>query len=320
MRTRRGASIDVGLLLERLGIKAEQRGRSWWACCPFHEEKTPSWRMRDEPGHEAHGLHHCFGCEEGGSAGYLVMRMLGIEEPRDAWLWINSDDKADRELLPAVQIEVADPRLKVFRLPPGVVIPDALSKWPEIARSFAAQRGLEPWQIERWRLGFAREGRLRGRLVIPVRNRDGKLLGYTGRAWARTASKKYKEPREEEGADPGAVFGEEWWPHFRSGQRVVLCEGALNALAIERVFRGGFVAALMGSHFDQAHAAKLTGFAEVVIASDPDTAGAKMREAMKGIARWMRLRHAHFPKGTDACDVEKEEGPEALKQIVERAA
>jgi hypothetical protein len=57
--------VDVEKLLARLGIEARRRGREWFAKCPnsAHEDRSPSWRIRDEPGATKHGYHKCFGGE-----------------------------------------------------------------------------------------------------------------------------------------------------------------------------------------------------------------------------------------------------------------
>jgi len=68
----RDATDLVQLIGERVQLK--QRGRQWWGCCPFHNEKTPSFKV--DP---ASGLWHCFGCSEGGDAFGYVMRSEGMD-------------------------------------------------------------------------------------------------------------------------------------------------------------------------------------------------------------------------------------------------
>jgi len=68
----REATDLVQLISERVPLK--QRGRLWWGCCPFHNEKTPSFKV--DP---ASGLWHCFGCSEGGDAFGYVMRTEGMD-------------------------------------------------------------------------------------------------------------------------------------------------------------------------------------------------------------------------------------------------
>lgn len=319
----RPAQVDVGNLLERLKIDAVKKGNNWVARCPFHEEKTPSWRMRDEAGDEKHGKHVCYGCGEGGSHVYLVMRMLGIETAREAWLWVNGTDKASaRALDTTVSVRVLDPVMPTrFRLPPGVEVGKRLEHWPHEAKQFAERRGLTGYSVQRWGIGYAYEGRLRNRLVIPVHDATG-LRSYTARTWLKGDPKelrKYLEPHEREHADKAAVFGEQHW-RGEFDVPLVVTEGALNALAVERATNGQLkVAALLGSHFDREHALKLVQFKTIVVASDPDKAGKKMRDAIDGVRRWATVVHARTPNGIDACDVAERSGYGVLARIVTKA-
>jgi DNA primase len=59
------------------GLALKQRGGSWWGCCPFHAEKTPSFRIN-------HGLWYCFGCGSGGDALALYQRLHGLDRAEAA--------------------------------------------------------------------------------------------------------------------------------------------------------------------------------------------------------------------------------------------
>ena len=98
--------IDVPRLLEALGIEARRRGHDLWAPCPFpdHKDKEPSWHITNNEGSPDHGLHHCFGCKQGGSAVDLVMAVIGTSYPSArAWL---VDRGIDTEDMPAVSVEL----------------------------------------------------------------------------------------------------------------------------------------------------------------------------------------------------------------------
>ena len=302
------ARLDVPALLGRLGLDAKRKGREWWACCPFHEERSASWCMRDQPGdEEKHALWRCYGaCEvRGGNAVGLVMRMLRLDRD-EAWRWIWSDAKATPEPPPVLEVEVEVRRPGApFKLPSGVILAP-LAAWVTPARRYAVERGLTPAQVERWRLGFAVEGYLAGRLVLPVRNSKGKLVSYTGRTFVGSM-KKWREPREEDGGDKGSVFGEEHWPPPGSRKRVVVTEAALDSLAVERVADVS-IGAVYGSELLPGHVARLSTFEEVVVASDPDKAGEKFAGQLRGaLGRWVRVRHAAMPEGYDANALERED-------------
>lgn len=304
--------LDVPALLSRLGLRTERRGHELWARCPFHDERTPSFCVRNQPGNEEHhAMWRCYGaCSEvrGGSVIGLVMALLDLDA-RAAWRWIGGE-----EALPVMCVEVEVRRsTEPFRLPAGVILAP-LARWVTPAREYAESRGVTAEQADRWRLGYAVEGYLGGRLVLPVRDARHKLLGYTGRTFTG-AAKKWREPRAEEGGDKGAIFGEEHWPALAERKRVVVTEAALDALAVERVLPGP-VAAVYGSELLPGHVARLSTFAEVVVASDPDGAGVKLAKQIRSaLARWSRVRVADLPDGYDPNALERED-PETLRRIL----
>ena len=76
----REANDLVDVVGERVPLK--QRGRDFWCCCPFHQEKTPSCKI--DPNTQ---LWHCFGCGEGGDLFAFVMKLDEMEFP-DAVRWL----------------------------------------------------------------------------------------------------------------------------------------------------------------------------------------------------------------------------------------
>lgn len=308
-------TVNVPMLLERLGIRGEPRGRDIWACCPFHEERTPSWHIRNEPGNEKHGQHICHGCEVGGSAVFLVMRMLDLPAG-EAWRLIQSDAPLQAQLRMHVRVEVGATKKRRFQLPPLVIIGRPLERWPSEAQRYLAKRGVDQAELERWEIGYAVDGRLAGRIVIPVRNGRGEYVSYTARAFGASPLIKYKEPLEEEFARKDAIFGEWGWPAHVERDVVVVVEGGFNALAVQRATGHSF-AALFGSEYMPSHGVRLSTFKRVVIASDPDKAGEKMRTAMRALSRWTQVLHVKFPTGMDANDIAmQEDGQRVLADLV----
>lgn len=310
---------DVPRLLDRLGIRAQRRGREWWACCPLHEEQTPSWQIRDDVGDlERHGRWRCLGqCHTGGSPVGLVMQLFELSSG-DAARWLRSEAAAPASLGAITFRAAARPRLGMT-LPAGVVI-DALEEWVTPARAYAGTRGLTEEQVDRWNLGYAVDGRLAGRLVLPVYSAAGRLLNYTARSF-QGAAKKYLEPSAAEGGDKGAIFGEEHWPipAQREGVAVYVLEGAFDALAVERALPDSAVAAVYGSQLLAAHVAKLSTFGELVIATDPDGSGEKFADRLEAaVTRWKPVRRVRLPRGNDAAKIECTRGPLALAELLTR--
>lgn len=302
--------VDVPGLLQALGIAGvERRQKELWAPCPFHEEADASFHVRDQEGHLKHGFYRCFGCKVGGTAVSLVRRLLNFETGEEAYRWLRQHGLVGEALLPpSVTVTVVDHRpskRNQFRMPSGVVVTE-LELWPSTARRYAEARGITPDQVERWGLGWAIEGRLGGRVVFPVFDRSGKLASYAARTFAGSPI-RYLTPDRKENPDQGALFGEHQWPRARG--LVVAAEGAINALAIERVAVAALepetsVLAFLGSEPHPSQVARLAQSPRVIIASDPDRAGNDLWRKLRGsLARWTRVSRVEFPEKHDAADL-----------------
>lgn len=303
--------VDVPLLLERLGIEARARGKSLWACCPFHDERTPSWNIVDDEASEKHGFWRCYGCGEGGGAVGLAMKLLGVEfgAAKD---FVGS---ASTTLPAPAKVIVEEADRKSFEAPFGVVRDTPLDAWLDVARSYLASRGVTERERWEWNLGYAIDGRLSGRIYVPVQDFRGKLVGYTARSFVGD-DRKYLEPNAAEGGEGGTIFGEYWWPQHPDRDVLVVVEGPFDAIAVRQA-TGLPVAALRGSNFVPRQANKLATFADVIVATDPDAAGEKVaRDVRESLARFCRCRRVIVPEGHDVASYRCEHGDRALARIL----
>jgi DNA primase len=314
--------VDVPRLLEALGISSEESNtgaEEMWACCPFpeHDEATPSWSIRNDPSLEKHGSHYCFGCGRGGSPADLVIEKIGLSGYGAAVGWLKERNLEIDGVAPmGIKVVLKRPGVyKQLEMPFG--IRPQFKKWTTNARRYAASRGITEAQVHRWSIGCVPMGPLAGRLYVPVYDRAGMLLSYTARDYTGDAKSRYKEPTGKgmEGAHPGAIFGEEHWPMEILRKELILCEGAFNALACERV-GARHVGALYGSDLSKEQLLKLRSWKSIVIASDLDTAGDKMaRKLLASLARWGNTRRVNFPDRRDPNDLEQTE-PKLLKELL----
>jgi DNA primase len=301
---------DVRAVLKRLGIEVTwEEGTRLWALCPFHlavtgrEDTKASWFIRS--GGPRAGQSHCFSCQDGGTLTWLVQHVLGFRSSGSARSWLEGFEAVPEPLPEVVSVRVEAPARRAFALPPGVVDDEPLEEWPSQPRDYALSRGLTPAQVRRWGIGYAVEGRLEGRLVIPVHDARDELRNYMARTFTGQR-RRYLYPSAADGAGQDALFGERCWPSLR--RRVVACEGALNALSVERVCPGDAVAAIGGSNVRPIHAAKLATFAEVVLLTDPDEAGDAAAEKLRGmLGRHCRIARVRLPAGTDAASLPPDE-------------
>ena len=309
---KRGA-LDVGAMLDWLEVPSRQRGPERWACCPIHGEREPSFQIRDDGTDEA-GLWRCFGCGEHGNAQQLVALLLDVTLHDAREMMVERGFYGAPPPIPVdVQVTHTEHRPSAgFRMPPGVVFGDPAG-WTTPAREFIARRGITAAQVARWRIGAGTRGKLTGRLVVPVYDGNAVLRGYTARTFV-DADKRYDEPSAEDGYAPGFVWGELWWPEPEQRGVVVVCEGALNGLAVERLLprvvdTGPLpaVAALRGSQLHPGHVMRLSTFPIIVALTDPDAAGEKAYRAMcSSFGRWSKLRRCMI-EGGDANDLERQD-------------
>lgn len=307
-------AVDVYQLLRALGINdADHQGDRWIARCPSgnHADSKPSWDIKDEVGQEKHGVHHCFSCSYGGTATDLVSDLKRLT-PAGARDWI-----AERAMgTPPIPTKQSTRIFKGedFVLPPEVVIAP-FEEWPDEARLYVSEeRGIDheqfKAQVDRWGLGYATEGQLHGRIVIPVRDDKRQLMTYTARTYIDNP-KRYKEPKKIEGARKGAVLGEEHWPNLLGRDLVVVTEGGFNALAVERVAPTLPVASLFGATIDILQIAKISKFGNVLLLTDEDLAGDRAADAIeRALKRHVkRLVYVELERGQDADGA----GPTALR-------
>jgi DNA primase len=297
---------DVGLVLDRLGVPAKRRGGRWWAeRCPLpsHAKQNPAhaWQnffLRDNDAPRP-GQWHCFSCKAGGTLVELVGEVLGIDREA-ATAWLSSVDEREAPPVLRVRFEASGPTR--FRMPAGVEFAP-LERWNSVPRRYAESRGITARQVERWGIGYALSGRLDGRIVFPIRNSAGVLSNYAARTFVGDEV-RYLAASERERPDKSALFGEEFWGTGERGD-VVVFEGAINGLAIERALEGEGIriAGLQGSQVDHRRLAKLGTFRRVAIATDPDNAGEKVaREISMAIGRRVDVRRVEYPTASDAAD------------------
>ncbi len=192
-------------------ISLKKRGASYFANCPFHQEKTPSFHVSSE-----RQFYKCFGCNEGGDVFDFVQKMEGMDFPEALRLLA---DKA------GVKIDRYDPKIytRKNRLLDlldisGRYYHEVLLRSPgaEEARAYLARRGLKSATIDLFNLGFAPNSwdlllnflvskrytaeeaftagllvkrergdgfydRFRGRIMFPIRNVQGDTVGFTAR-------------------------------------------------------------------------------------------------------------------------------------------
>lgn len=339
-------------------ISLKRAGSRWKACCPFHNEKTPSFIV--DPNRQNF---KCFGCGEGGSAISFVMKMenLGfadtvrrlaekagitiVEEVYDAAE--EKRRKARAALLMANKKATEFFHMLLLRSPKAAE-----------ARAYLNSRGYGSEMAKRWQVGWApdssrdlmawarREGlseqvlidsglasrsergelyaRFRDRLMFPIHNVYGECVAFSGRILrAQENVGKYVNSPETAIFKKGDVvfaLDRARGAMGKSG-KALLCEGQLDVIACHEAGLNDAVAPL-GTAFTSEHARLLSRYAsKVVLCFDADKAGmAAADRAFRELAPLGKdIFLVNLPAGDDPDSFMKREGKDAFAKMVEQA-
>jgi hypothetical protein len=292
------APIDVETFLRNLGIMAKfnRSSHKWVASCPnpdhavksgdenwdswiFNKDHAGTWGILDKPGDRNHGSHHCFACKWGGGPWELGAVVWGCSV-EEAGKRVAEFCKPTSLEVPKVVVRRPTEK-KVFELPFGSVIPGPGGYWFQPALDYLLGRGIDQAQIDKWGIGYAVLGRLTNRVIFPVYT-EGELRTYSARAIIKSL-KRYDAGHEKLGARPKkALFGE---PFVDYGREIcTVAEGCPSTLALERAGAPNPLG-MLGSYLTPDRARILSRFKKIFIATDPDTAGDLVAQAINILSR-----------------------------------
>ena len=353
------------LLTEKLNIvdvassymHLEKKGGTYWACCPFHHEKTASFHID-----ENRQFYHCFGCGVSGNVITLVRELENVDfgdavkmlaERANLPLPMNAFDgekaaetKRKRDTLLKIMNDCAhfyldnlnsgkaDAHIQYIlsrEIPAGVV------------RSFGLGASLNYSDLPRYLLskGYSKqdmidsgavnevEGRLSdaqgGRLIFPIINQFDEVVAFGGRALKKTDFAKYKNTKET------LIFNKSKTLYNinrlkklkRAGglKEVIMVEGYMDTISLHQ---GGFknVVASMGTSLTLEQARLIKRYTDrVLISYDGDGAGQKAN--MRGLeilkSEGIDVRVVPLPEGLDPDDVIKKLGADEYKKCLDNA-
>lgn len=290
-------------------VPLSRKGKTYWGCCPFHHEKTASFAVN-----EYEGYYHCFGCGVGGDVIKFVQSIEGVDfmqAVRNLAESVNmevpeftGDDnilarKKERDRLIYICTETAKYYHNELNKPTGQVARDYLIKrqiTPETVTKLGL--GYSPnWQgviqhlktlhisqDEMLKAGIVSEknGRIYDamaeRLVFPIFNHIGKVVGFSGRALSNDAFAKYKNTTETDIFKKSSLlFGLNNLRKARVDNKnyAILVEGQIDVVSL---YQAGFPNAIatLGTAFNENHIATISRFVDsIYICFDGDGAGKK---------------------------------------------
>ncbi|MFT5284404.1 MAG: DNA primase catalytic core [Planctomycetota bacterium] len=336
----------------------KRAGRLYTACCPFHQEKTPSFKVDPHS-----GFWKCYGaCGVGGDVFSFVQRydgvtfgealdslaqQAGVELPK-GWKGKHADESARYAKLYDALERAERYYMRLLAGPSG-----------KAAREYLEQRGLEKLTSETFGVGLSpvsgnpllefgqqeggellaslitaglvRKGEDRsydffhGRLMIPIRDGRGRTVGFGGRRLDdRVDSPKYvNTPETPLFHKSRLIYGlDRATKAIRTSRHLILVEGYTDVMAAHQV-GCGHVAAVLGTSTTEDHAGlvRRTGARRVTLVFDGDDAGRRATfRALEGLLPLqLELDVLRLPAGNDPCDLFMEEGEAGFSKRLESA-
>ena len=349
---RNRASI-VEIISDHVTLK--KAGRNYMGLCPFHTEKTPSFTVNEEK-----GIFHCFGCQTGGSVFQFLMQLdqltfpeavervakrYGITIERAEGSRIRQES-GERDLFYRINERAANNYHRIL-----VERPEGKK-----ALDYLKARGVDESVARRFVLGYAplsgsgliesvKQGKLLakdalrlglvgqrngeqlyekffGRLMFPIINAGGKVVGFGGRVIDQGLPKYLNSSETPLFHKSSTLYGLfQAKEGIRQADRVVLVEGYLDAIAL---FQHGisYAVATLGTALTVDHVRLLSRYTKNIIALfDGDDAGRKA--AARGfeifIEAGLLSRAALLPKGEDPDTFVRSRGKEVLEQMLNQA-
>lgn len=339
------SKISLVDFVKSQGVDLKQKGRSFVACCPFHQEKTPSFNVN--PG----GYYKCFGCGKGGDHFSFLMEMkrLSFKESLDilsklAGVVLPSSFERDfkdpfledKKTLESLNMRLVNTFSHFFSSPKTLQ-----------ASHYLESRGFDLSSIKDFNLGFlprdsywlsqflsekgfslnllqksgifsfnGRNCFMNERLIFPIKDLQGSIVGFGGRALEEGKEPKYINSRDD------LLFKKKniLYGFYQASQSIrqekiaMVCEGYLDVLAWH-ISGVKIAVAPLGTSFTYEQATLLKRFSNKVIFSfDRDKAGveATLKSFLMVESLGLESDTIVLPEGKDPADILENEGKESL--------
>jgi len=339
-------------------VKLKKQGKNYHACCPFHNEKTPSFTVNGEK-----QFYHCFGCGAHGNALDFLMnydKLEFVESVEELAAMHNLEVPFEAGSGPSL-IE-RHQRQNLYQLMDGLnaFYQQSLAQpAAEPARQYLANRGMSSEIITRFAIGYAPPGwdnvlkrfggnsenrkslidagmlvtndqgrsydRFRERVMFPIRDKRGRVIGFGGRVLGNDTPKYLNSPETDIFHKGRQLYGlYEAQQDNDEPQRLLVVEGYMDVVALAQ-YGINYAVASLGTSTTADHIQLLFRVTKNVICCyDGDRAGRDAAwRALETALPWMsdgrQLRFMFLPDGEDPDTLVRKEGKEAFEARMEQA-
>jgi len=344
--------LDIVDVVERY-VPLKKAGANFVACCPFHNEKSPSFTVS-----QTKQFYHCFGCGAHGTAIGFVMEHAGLgyvdaieELARSVGLEVPNERPAAGEAYQKVApdlYEVMQTATRYYR---------EQLKLDQRAIDYLKQRGLSGEIAAKFGIGYAPDGwqnlsaafpdyqdatlnetglvitsdegkrydRFRDRIMFPIINVRGQVIGFGGRVLDKGEPKYLNSPETplfEKGRELYGLFQAQ--KAIRAGQQVLVVEGYMDVVALAQ-HGVEYAVATLGTATTPNHIQKLLRLTEhIVFCFDGDKAGQRaawraLENALPYLQDGKRISFLFLPVEHDPDSFVREFGKAAFEQRIQEA-
>ncbi len=336
----------VDVVDSRVALK--KRGKEYIACCPFHNEKSPSFTVS-----QSKQFYHCFGCGAHGTALGFIMEYERLD-------FVDAVETLAAEYQMDVPREQGFERQQDDKRPLYDVLQQASTRYAselktsQRAIDYLKQRGLSGEIAKTFQLGYAPDSwdfilsqyasnndlksaclkagltieknpqkqydRFRDRIMFPIRDRRGRVIGFGGRILDKGEPKYLNSPET-----PVFHKGEELYGLYEARQavkdlqRIIIVEGYMDVVALAQ--HGiPYAVATLGTATSREQVSKLFRIVpEIIFCFDGDAAGKKaawraLENSLSVLRDGVQARFLFLPEGEDPDTLVRKEGQAAFEQ------
>ncbi|WP_296895346.1 DNA primase [Thiobacillus sp.] len=339
------ARVDVVDVIDRR-VPLKKAGQNYQACCPFHSEKTPSFTVSPTK-----QFYHCFGCGAHGTALGFLMEYEHMSFPdavaalaQDVGLPVPESGEPERPKLPPALWDALEQAAQSYK--------KQLKQTPR-AIDYLKRRGLTGAIAARYGIGYAPEGsplkqvfkdytadaltasglvidgdhgrydRFRDRIMFPIRNIKGQIVGFGGRVLDQGEPKYLNSPETplfHKGSEIYGLF--EARAAIKTAGRVIVVEGYMDVVALAQL-GVEFAVATLGTATTPIHARTLLRHTDrLVYAFDGDNAGRKaawraLENSLEALQDGKEVSFLFLPEGEDPDSYIRTHGRDAFLHLLD---